>query len=90
MKCIMCGCDIHMKDTEKLATISYDDYCHKLGFCKEECFNELDDDDKHDIEFNYLFNNLIKNSNKKKYIYNNIYNGKKRNERNENEEIKKK
>ncbi len=69
----MCGCDVKKKDTSKLANITYDDYCNKLGFCKESCFEKLDEDDRYDIEFNHMFNNLVKNSKNK--IFSNSING---------------
>ena len=71
MKCIMCNCD-YKSDKSLLEKSSYINLCQKMGYCGINCYNNIDYEDRCDIECNYLFKNLYKNINNKniKLLYN--------------------
>jgi len=68
----MCNCDFK-SDKSLLENPTYENLCKKMGYCGSNCYNNIDFEDKCDIECNYLFRNLYKNIEKKNLnlIYNN-------------------
>lgn len=65
MHCLICDCD--MKECPKgKKTYTYDEYVRFLGFCSPKCYDYNDNDEKHNIEFKSMINNIMKYRNKDK------------------------